>query len=67
MLSLVLAFSIVGRLLMGWLADRFPKKHVMLLIYLLVAGAIPLLFAVRSHASVYAFALVFGIGWAVTT
>ena len=61
-LSLVLAFSIAGRLLMGWLADRFPKKHVMLLIYLLVAGAIPLLFAGRSHASVYAFALVFGIG-----
>ena len=61
-LSLVLAFSIVGRLLMGWLADRFPKKHVMLLIYLLVAGAIPLLFAGRSHVSVYAFALVFGIG-----
>jgi MFS family permease len=29
---------------------------------LLVAGAIPLLFAGRSHASVYAFALVFGIG-----
>ena len=43
-LSLVLGFSIVGRLLMGWLADRFPKKHVMLLIYLLVAVAIPLIF-----------------------
>ena len=30
-LSLVLGFSILGRLLMGWLADRFPKKYVMLL------------------------------------
>jgi len=29
-LSLVLSFSIVGRLLMGWLADRFSKKYVML-------------------------------------
>lgn len=61
-LSLVLAFSIAGRLLMGWLADRFAKKYVMLLIYLLVAGAIPLLFAGRSPAAVYGFALVFGIG-----
>src|SRR5215469_189160 len=43
-LSLVLGFSIVGRLLMGWLADRFAKKYVMLLIYLLVAVAIPLIF-----------------------
>lgn len=61
-LSLVLGFSIAGRLLMGWLADRFPKKYVMVLIYLLVAGAIPLLFAGRSPAAVYGFALVFGIG-----
>jgi sugar phosphate permease len=30
--SLVLAFSLVGRLLMGWLADRYTKKYVMLLI-----------------------------------
>ncbi|HEY6371411.1 MAG TPA: MFS transporter [Candidatus Sulfotelmatobacter sp.] len=30
-LSLVLAFSIAGRLLIGWLADRFSKKYVMLL------------------------------------
>src|SRR5207248_6561594 len=44
--SLVLASSLVGRLGMGWLADRFPKKYVMLLIYLLVASAIPLLFLV---------------------
>lgn len=61
-LSLVLAFSIAGRLLMGWLADRFPKKYVMLLIYLLIAAAIPLLFAGRSPAALYAFASIFGIG-----
>jgi len=61
-LSLVLAFSIVGRLLMGWLADRFPKKYVMVLIYLLVAAAIPLLFAGRAPAAIYIFAAVFGVG-----
>src|SRR5262245_48961573 len=42
--SLVLSFSIAGRLFMGWLADRAPKKYVMLLIYSLVATSIPLLF-----------------------
>ena len=61
-LSLVLTFSIVGRLLMGWLADRFPKKYVMLLIYVLVAGALPLLFVAQNPAALYLFAVLFGIG-----
>jgi MFS family permease len=61
-LSFVLASSVVGRLLMGWLADRFQKKHVMVLIYLIVAGAIPFLFASRSPVMMYAFAILFGIG-----
>src|SRR5882724_12877169 len=58
-LSLVLSFSIAGRLLMGWLADRFLKKYVMLLIYLLIAASIPLLFAVPSQLAMYAFAAIF--------
>ena len=61
-LSLVLGFSIFGRLLMGWLADYFPKKYVMLFIYLLVGAAIPLLLVRPSQAAMYAFAVVFGIG-----
>lgn len=61
-LSLVLAFSIVGRLLMGWLADRYSKKGVMLLIYMLVATAIPLLLFGRARFAVDVFAVVFGIG-----
>jgi sugar phosphate permease len=61
-LSLVLAFSIVGRLLMGWLCDRYPKRNVMLLIYLLVAASIPFLFLATRQFSVYVFAVVFGIG-----
>ena len=60
--SLVLGASIVGRLVMGVLADRFPKKYVMLLIYLLVASAIPLLFVASSPGVIYLFAVVFGIG-----
>ncbi len=61
-LSLVLTFSIVGRLLMGWLADRYSKKSVMLLIYILVAAAIPFLIFGRAPLAVYVFAAVFGIG-----
>jgi MFS family permease len=61
-ISLVLSFSIAGRLAMGWLADRAPKKRVMLLIYLLVATAIPLLFLGSSRAAMYLFAVTFGIG-----
>jgi MFS family permease len=61
-ISLVLGFSIVGRLAMGWLSDRFPRKYVMLLIYLLVASAIPLLFFASTPWAMYAFAVVFGLG-----
>jgi len=61
-LSLVLISSLVGRLLMGWLADHFPKKYVMLLIYLIVASSIPLLFLASSQTFLYLFAVLFGIG-----
>jgi sugar phosphate permease len=61
-ISLVLAISIAGRLLMGWLADRVPIKYVMLLIYLLVACAVPLLLSRGSPAAMYLFAIVFGLG-----
>ena len=60
--STVLACSIAGRLVMGWLADRIPRKHVMLLIYTLIAGSIPLLFFAQSPAALYAFAVIFGLG-----
>jgi sugar phosphate permease len=61
-ISTVLGFSIGGRLFMGWLADRMPKKHVMLIIYLLIAASIPLLFVGRSALAMYAFAAIFGLG-----
>jgi MFS family permease len=61
-ISLVLAASIIGRLLMGWLADRIPKKYVMILIYSLVAGSISLLFWAEKPGMIYVFAFVFGIG-----
>ena len=60
--SLVLVGSLVGRISMGVLADRWTKKYVMLLIYSIVAAAIPLLFFASNQAAIYAFAVVFGIG-----
>jgi sugar phosphate permease len=62
LISLVLVGSIVGRLLMGFLADRWPKKRVMLLVYLIVASTIPLLWAAPSPATLRAAAVFFGIG-----
>jgi MFS family permease len=61
-ISLVLVFSIAGRLLMGWLADYLAKKYVMLIIYFLIAAAIPLLFFASSPGVMYLFAAVFGLG-----
>jgi MFS family permease len=61
-LSLVLACSIAGRLLIGWLADRFSKKYVMLLTYLLVAAGIPLMFLGTTRLTLYASGAIFGIG-----
>jgi sugar phosphate permease len=62
-ISLVLASSIAGRLMMGWLADRLPKKYVMLLIYTLVSAAIPLLYFVSAPNVIYVFAVVFGVAF----
>ena len=61
-ISLVLVFSIAGRLLMGSIADRIPKKNVMLLIYVLVGSSIPLLFFAARHETMFLFSAVFGIG-----
>ena len=54
--------SIMGRLMAGWLADRLPRKYVMLATYAIVAMAIPLLFTVTPTQPnmVYVFAIVFG-------
>lgn len=60
-MSIVLGSSIVGRLLMGWLADRIQKKFVMMLIYAMVALSIPLLYASDTEGIIYLFAFLFGM------
>ena len=61
-ISLVLGSSILGRLLMGYLADKFPKKYVMILIYSLISVSILLLFYAHIPNVIYLFAFIFGIG-----
>jgi MFS family permease len=56
--------STAGRLIMGYLADKFPKKYVMVVTYMMVACTIPLLFLVtpETPGNVYLFAVLFGFG-----
>jgi MFS family permease len=61
-MSLVAIMSLAGRVLMGWLADLFPRKYVMILIYLIVGSAIPLLLFPDFPGRIYIFAVIFGLG-----
>lgn len=63
-LLVILFSSIAGRIVMGYLADRYSKKIVMSVTYLLVAATIPLVTAVTpsSPEVVYFFAILFGFG-----
>ncbi len=61
-MSFVLFSSLAGRVLMGFLADLVNRKYVMILIYLIVASAIPLLLVPDFPGRIYLFAIIFGIG-----
>jgi MFS family permease len=61
-MSFVLLSSLVGRVLMGWLADFLHRKYVMIIIYTIVACAIPLLLLPEFDGRIYFFAIIFGIG-----
>jgi MFS family permease len=47
---------------MGWLADIIRRKYVMILIYMIVASAIPLLLFPDFPGRMYIFAVIFGLG-----
>jgi MFS family permease len=61
-ISFVLLMSLAGRLFMGWMADLFPRKYVMMVIYIIVGGSIPLLLMPDFPGRIYLFAVIFGIG-----
>jgi MFS family permease len=61
-MSWVAGVSLFGRVGAGWLADRLGPKPVMLIVYALVASGATILMLGPSTRSIYAFALVFGLG-----
>jgi sugar phosphate permease len=61
-MSFVLLSSLAGRVLMGFLADLINRKYVMILIYMIVACAIPLLMIPDFPGRIYLFAVIFGVG-----
>jgi len=66
--SVTFWFAIVGKLLFGWLSDRFNKVIIMFLgvVNLLLGLLILRLSSVDNITSLYAYAAVFGIGFSGT-
>ena len=56
----LLASSLGGRVLVGYLADRFQKKNLMALFYLLIGASILMLSAAHQPVAIWAFAVIFG-------
>lgn len=59
-LSTLLTVSLAGRVLVGYMADRFQRKNTMALFYLVLGGSIPLLFLVDRPIAAWTFATIFG-------
>ncbi len=59
-LSALLISSLGGRVLVGYIADRFRKKNTMALFYLVLGVSIPLLYFARQPIAAFAFATTFG-------
>lgn len=58
--SALLVSSLAGRVVVGYFADRYSRKNVMALFYLVLALTIPLLLVAERPAAVWAFALLCG-------
>jgi MFS family permease len=58
--TILLTSSLGGRVLVGYVADRFRKSNLMALFYLLIGTSIFLLAWPHSTAVLWAFAIVFG-------
>ena len=59
-LSALLVSSLGGRVLVGYIADRFRKKNTMALFYLVLGASIPLLYLAHQPIAAFAFAVTFG-------
>ncbi|MXY69051.1 MAG: MFS transporter [Acidobacteriia bacterium] len=58
----IMASGLGGRVITGWLADRFSKKRVMVAAYLLVSLPVPLLYVIDQPSMTYLFGMAFGFG-----
>lgn len=59
--SSLLTASLGGRVLVGYLADRFQRKNTMALFYLLLGSSIPLLLLAHQPVMAWTFAVAFGV------
>jgi MFS family permease len=59
-MQILLASSLCGRVLVGYVADRFRKKNTMALFYFLLGASILLLRAARDPRAIWLFVLIFG-------
>lgn len=58
--TLLLASSLVGRVVVGYLADRFSKKNTMALFYFLIGASVLMLAFSHGSTSIVVFAVIFG-------
>jgi MFS family permease len=58
--TILLASSLIGRVLVGYVADRFKKKNIMALSYALLGASISLLVVFHATLATWLFALIFG-------
>jgi MFS family permease len=58
--TFLLASSLLGRVVVGYIADRFSKKNTMALFYFFIGASILFLSASHTSTSIIVFALVFG-------
>ncbi|MFC2071161.1 MFS transporter [Chloroflexota bacterium] len=62
-LGLMVGLSIPGRIVFGWLGDRFDKRWVLMVSYVLQAIGVFILANVKTLDQVYIFLVVFGFGY----
>ena len=59
-LSVLMISSLAGRVTVGYLADRFTKKNIMAVFYLLIGASVVLLGTTHDSYALWAFTIVFG-------
>ena len=62
-LGLMGFMSVPGRLLFGYLGDRFNKRYLLVITYLLQTLGLYILLTAESIIQLYLFTFVFGLGW----